>query len=211
MNANVINVNSGKILTDVRYGSVVELDTSGSARLHKLDLAFATVFPKAVSPAHYHRVTEEIYFIIEGDGEMIIDGVTTPIGPGDSIRIPTYVVHSIRAGSTGVKFVVTTSPPYCIHDDYEVDTATVERPAQLTHRIAVVVGTHRRGSVSGKIARQIRSMYREMGIDADLIDLAELPDAIFGAASYETRYDESTPLAADVHRCQGPSRRDAGV
>jgi chromate reductase, NAD(P)H dehydrogenase (quinone) len=203
MNANIINVKNGKVLTDPRYGSVVALDLPGSAPLHKIDVAVANVFPGATSPAHYHKLTEEVYFITEGSGEMIIDGLTTPVGPGDSIRIPTYVVHSIRAGSDGVKFVVTTSPPYCIKDDFEVDTATVDRPASSRCRIAVIAGTHRRGSVSGKIARQICAMYCEIGIDVDLIDLTELPESIFGAASYETRYDENTPLAQRFIKAAG--------
>lgn len=196
MNANIININDGKVLTDPRYGSVIALDVPGSAPLHKIDLAVASVFPNAVSPAHYHKQTEEIYFITEGDAQMIIDGVTTPIEPGDCIRIPTYTVHSIRAGSEGVKFVVVTSPPYTDGDDHEVDdTATVERPGQPLHRIAVIAGTHRCNSVSGKIARQVCAMYREIGIDVDLIDLAELPESIFGSASYDDRYNPDTTLA----------------
>jgi NAD(P)H-dependent FMN reductase/mannose-6-phosphate isomerase-like protein (cupin superfamily) len=195
MNPNIINIGNGKVLTDPRYGSVVALDVPGCVPLHKLDLAIASVHPGAVSPAHYHQQTEEIYFVTEGVGEMTIDGVTTAIGPGDCIRIPTYAVHSIRAGDAGVRFVVVTSPPYAEGDDHEVATATVERPTPLPRRIAVVAGTHRRDSVSGKIARQICAMYREIGAETDLIDLAELPESIFGAASYNTRYDENTPLA----------------
>ena len=203
MNANIISINNGKTIEDPRYGKVVALDIPGSAPLHKLDVAVASVFPNAISPPHYHRITEEIYVITDGDGEMTIDGVTAPVGPGDSIRIPPFVVHSIHAGSGGVKFIVVTSPPYCVDDDYEVDTPTVERSDSPKIRIAVVAGTHRRGSVSAKIARQLCAMYREIGIEVDLIDLAELPESLFGAASYETRYDESMPLAQRFIKAMG--------
>ena len=38
-------------------------------------------------------------------------------------------------------------------------------------------------------------MYSDLGMDIDLIDLADLPGSIFESSSYETRYDESTLLA----------------
>jgi mannose-6-phosphate isomerase-like protein (cupin superfamily) len=143
--------------------------------LRKIDVAIASVFSGATSPPHYHQHTEEIYFILEGTGEIIIDGVTTPIAPGDCIRIPTFTVHAIRAGNDGLKLVVVTSPPYTDGDDHEVDTTTIDRPAIATRGIAVVAGTHRRNSVSGKVARQLCSYYRAIGVEVDLIDC---PDPI---------------------------------
>lgn len=203
MSLSIININSGKTLEDPRYGSIVALDVPGSVPLDKLDVAYASVFPGATSPAHFHRVTEEVYFITEGDGVMVIDGVATPIKPGDSIRIPTYTVHSIRAGNRGVKFVVATSPPYSISDDFEVATATVERTAPSTPAIAVLIGTHRKQSVSARIAKQIVSMYSELGVPTDLIDPAELPLEFFHPSSFERRYETDSPLAQQLISARG--------
>jgi len=200
---NIINIDNGKVLEDPRYGSVVALDVPGRAPLRKLDVAYATVFPGATSPPHFHRETEELYFIVEGDGVMIIDGVATPIRPGDSVRIPTYTVHSIRAGSGGVKFMVATSPPYCIDDDNEVDTATVERPARSTGGIAVLIGTHRKQSVSARIAKQIVGMYAELGVATDLIDPAELSLELFHPNSFDHRYETDSPLAQRLIAARG--------
>jgi chromate reductase len=203
MNSNIINIDNGKVFEDPRYGSVVALDVPSCAPLHKLDVAYASVTPGATSPPHFHRRTEEVYFIIEGDGVMIIDGVAMPIRPGDSIRIPTYTVHSIRAGNGGVKFIVATSPPYSIDDDVEVDTATVERPTQSAGSIAVLIGTHRKQSVSARIARQVVGMYAELGIATDLIDPAELPLELFHPSSFEHRYETDSPLAQRLIAARG--------
>jgi chromate reductase, NAD(P)H dehydrogenase (quinone) len=200
---NIINIDNGKVLEDPRYGSLVALDVAGCTPLRKLDVAYATVFPGATSPPHFHRVTEEVYFITEGDGIMIIDGVVKPIKPGDSIRIPTYTVHSIRAGGCGVKFMVATSPPYSIDDDVEVDTATVERPARSTGGIAVLIGTHRKESVSARIAKQVAGMYAELGVATDLIDPAELPLELFHPNSFEHRYETDSPLANRLIAARG--------
>jgi len=200
---NIINIGNGKLLEDPRYGSVVALDMPGSAPLRKLDVAYASVAPGATSPPHFHRVTEEIYFITEGDGVIVIDDVATPIKPGDCIRIPTYTVHSIRADNHGVKLVVATSPPYSIRDDFEVATPTVERPVRSTPGIAVLIGTHRKQSVSARIASQVVAMYAELGVATDLIDPAELPLEIFHPISFEHRYETDSPLAQRLMAARG--------
>jgi len=35
---------------------------------------------------HYHKLSEEFYFILEGQGEIEIDGERQPAQPGDAIR-----------------------------------------------------------------------------------------------------------------------------
>ncbi|GEM_PF-135871 len=203
MSSNIINISSGKALDDPRYGSVIVLDPEGLAPLRKLDVAFASVLPGATSPPHFHRITEEVYVITDGDGVMIIDGIAKLVGPGDIIRIPTFRVHSIRAGNLGVKFIVVTSPPYSVRDDVEVATATVERPAQSTGGIAILIGTHRKESVSARIARQVVGMYAELGVATDLIDPAELPLELFHPSSYDHRYETDSPLAKRLIAARG--------
>lgn len=45
---------------------------------------------------HAHLVEEEMAFVIEGAGEVVLDGVRHPIGPGDYVGFPTDgVVHSL--------------------------------------------------------------------------------------------------------------------
>lgn len=45
---------------------------------------------------HAHMVEEEMAFVTQGAGEVVLDGVRHPIGPGDYVGFPTDgVVHSI--------------------------------------------------------------------------------------------------------------------
>ena len=39
------------------------------------------------SRAHYHKKLTEIYYVLEGEGEMELDGIRYPVGPGSSILI----------------------------------------------------------------------------------------------------------------------------
>ena len=47
-------------------------------------------------PDHLHFDREEIFFILEGNYEITIDGRTTMIGPGTLVFIPRNTVHRFR-------------------------------------------------------------------------------------------------------------------
>src|ERR1700704_1883655 len=51
-------------------------------------LAEATLEVEQATERHYHRVTEEIYFVLKGQGKMEVDGETTHVRPGDAVLIP---------------------------------------------------------------------------------------------------------------------------
>jgi len=51
---------------------------------------------------HSHAVMEEFVFILEGIGEVVLDRVAHPIGPGDFVGFPTDgVVHSVKSKGPG--------------------------------------------------------------------------------------------------------------
>lgn len=64
---------------------------------------------------HYHKLSEEIYFLLEGTGDMEIGGITREVGPGDAILIPPGAWHQITA-ITPLRFLCCCAPPYS-HDD----------------------------------------------------------------------------------------------
>jgi mannose-6-phosphate isomerase-like protein (cupin superfamily) len=88
----------------------VLLDAAGGAR--NQSLAEAELLPGQATQRHYHPRTEEIYVLLEGSGEMEVDGERSRVGPGDAILIPSGARHQIRAGSDGVRFLCCCAPPY---------------------------------------------------------------------------------------------------
>jgi uncharacterized cupin superfamily protein len=51
---------------------------------------------------HAHTVSEEFVFILEGAGEMVLDGVGHTVGPGDFVGFPIDgVVHSLKSKGPG--------------------------------------------------------------------------------------------------------------
>ncbi len=92
-------------------------------------LAEASLPPGRATQRHYHKVSEEFYFILEGCGVMEIDGETREVGPGDAILIPRQAWHQITAaGSAGtgspeaggdtLRFLCCCAPPYAHEDTY---------------------------------------------------------------------------------------------
>jgi mannose-6-phosphate isomerase-like protein (cupin superfamily) len=55
-------------------------DSDQIASLHVIDIS-------ADARAHYHKRLTEIYYILEGEGEMELDGERHAVRPGDAILI----------------------------------------------------------------------------------------------------------------------------
>jgi mannose-6-phosphate isomerase-like protein (cupin superfamily) len=75
-------------------------------------LAEAELEPGRKTQRHYHARTEEIYVLLEGKGEMEVEGERGPVGPGDAVLIPAGAWHELTAGPRGVRFLCCCAPPY---------------------------------------------------------------------------------------------------
>ncbi len=94
------------------------LDQS-NAPVKNQSLAEASLPSGRATDRHYHKLSEEFYFILEGQGSMEIDGETRPVAPGDAILIPQNAWHQITAGDgTTLRFLCCCAPPYSHEDTY---------------------------------------------------------------------------------------------
>ncbi len=63
------------------------------------------VEPGGYTPLHRHPYEHENY-VLEGQGESVIDGVVQPISPGDVILVPPDALHQYRnAGHNLLRFL----------------------------------------------------------------------------------------------------------
>lgn len=78
---------------------------------------------------HRHLASEEIYFIVRGDGVMTLGGKAFPVKAGDTICIPPGTPHAIKAGTRErLRILCACSPAYS-HDDTELlEAEPVELP-----------------------------------------------------------------------------------
>jgi mannose-6-phosphate isomerase-like protein (cupin superfamily) len=92
------------------------LPTGGTA---KQSLAEATLEPGQATQRHYHRETEEIYFVLDGEGEMELEGARARVAPGHAIPIAPGARHQIRnVGSWPLRILCCCSPPYRHEDTF---------------------------------------------------------------------------------------------
>jgi mannose-6-phosphate isomerase-like protein (cupin superfamily) len=88
-----------------------------NAPVQNQSLAEARLPRGSATQPHYHRRTEEFYFILQGTGLMEIDGESRPVAAGDAILIPPGSVHQITAHSD-LRFLCCCAPPYSHEDTY---------------------------------------------------------------------------------------------
>ncbi len=88
-----------------------------NAPVEKQSLAEATMKPGQTTDRHYHKNSEEFYFLLEGAAQMEVDGATRDVGPGDAILIPAGAWHQITA-KTDLRFLCCCAPPYDHADVY---------------------------------------------------------------------------------------------
>jgi mannose-6-phosphate isomerase-like protein (cupin superfamily) len=62
---------------------------------------------------HFHRRSTELYYVLEGDGEVVLDGVAHPVRKGSLVHIPPGVVH----GAVGRMRVLVVGIPDIADDD----------------------------------------------------------------------------------------------
>jgi mannose-6-phosphate isomerase-like protein (cupin superfamily) len=86
-----------------------------NAPVQNQSLAEARVPAGGSTQRHYHRLSEEFYFILEGTGTMEIDGERRSVLAGDAILIPPGAWHAIVAESD-LRFLCCCAPPYS-HED----------------------------------------------------------------------------------------------
>ena len=95
-------------------------DGSTIRELHHTEaqsLAEARLDSGQATDRHYHRASEEIYFVLEGRGEMELDGDRRQVEPGDAVLIPPGAWHQITA-LEALRFLCSCAPPYSHGDTF---------------------------------------------------------------------------------------------
>ena len=67
-----------------------------------------------------HRLTaSEVYYILKGKGEMVVDGERQEVGPGEAIYIPPDSIQFIsNQGKGDLEFLAIVEPPWRKENDH---------------------------------------------------------------------------------------------
>jgi mannose-6-phosphate isomerase-like protein (cupin superfamily) len=109
-----IRTETGEIIYELIGKAVTStLDTSHS-------LARIIVPPGKSSHPHFHKVSQETYFILEGEGQMRVDDNEFSIHTGQACHIEPGEVHQIsNPGDKDLVFLAVCVPPWVPDDSFE--------------------------------------------------------------------------------------------
>ncbi|MFH1776127.1 MAG: cupin domain-containing protein [Candidatus Omnitrophota bacterium] len=88
-----------------------------NAKIKNQSLAEATVLPGKTTTGHFHKKTEEIYYILSGQGRMFINKEEREVKKNDAIAIPPKTRHKIKnTGQKKLVFLCLCAPAYEYED-----------------------------------------------------------------------------------------------
>jgi len=102
---------------------IKEIFHPNNSPLKSMSLAEAVVLPGKTTNYHYHKQSDEIYFILQGTGILEIEGEKRKVRENDFILIRAGSRHRIKnIGETQLKILCFESPPYSHEDTVLVDS-----------------------------------------------------------------------------------------
>lgn len=74
------------------------------------------------SNLHYHKVTEETYFILKGEAEMQVNGKKFKLIPGQACYLEPGDIHQVHnEGEADLVFLAFCAPAWVPDDSFEVE------------------------------------------------------------------------------------------
>ncbi|MGE0608037.1 MAG: cupin domain-containing protein [Pirellulales bacterium] len=113
----ITNIGTVPAFTTKDGSQIREVLAHRNSVIRKQSLAEARVAPGQTTTAHYHPQTEEIYFLLAGQGRMRLGNELRDVVPGDAIAIPPGETHQItNTGTEPLIFLCCCAPGY-EHED----------------------------------------------------------------------------------------------
>jgi len=120
---NIINWKDLNQIEDGCGGEIYKIFDVEDLGLKNLEIAMCIFNPGEIAMIHYHKKIEEVYFIVEGEGSIELDGTWYPVKTDDAIAIPIGVKHRMKNVSKNniLKFLSINSPEWEQSDMLQVD------------------------------------------------------------------------------------------
>jgi len=104
-------------LGEVVYEMIGLPEDHGHTLQHSL--AYIVIPPGKSALAHYHRKSEETYYILKGSAKMVIDGQPFPLRPGQACLIHPGEIHQIFSnGEQDLEFLAISAPAWVPEDSF---------------------------------------------------------------------------------------------
>jgi mannose-6-phosphate isomerase-like protein (cupin superfamily) len=118
----IVNREKAAILQTPHGSEIRPLIDRTTAPIELCSLAEEVLPPGAAVGRHFHRATEEVYYVLRGAGEMTVGAETRAVGPGDAVFIPLGQAHTLRnTGAEDMALLLVCGPAYQVADHLPVN------------------------------------------------------------------------------------------
>jgi mannose-6-phosphate isomerase-like protein (cupin superfamily) len=106
---------SGEII----YELIGSVQNDGTKPNHSL--ARIIIPPGKSSTSHYHKVSEETYYFLEGEGQMRVNEKDFTLIPGQTCYLSAGDIHQIEnRGDMDLEFLAVCTPAWVPEDSFDV-------------------------------------------------------------------------------------------
>ena len=89
---------------------LIEAKDGAAGEVHHVEIRDAKL--------HYHERTDEVYYVVAGEGVMLLDGEEVRLSPGVVVDVPRGVRHKARGDLT---VLIVCVPPGVLDDIHELE------------------------------------------------------------------------------------------
>ncbi len=107
-----------------RDGALIfELFRNTGLTITNMSIASGYLKSKQKALPHFHKVSEEIYYVVSGSGKVRVGDITERIKKGDAVYIPIEVIHALENTKCNkiMKVLAISSPPYQDSDIFFIE------------------------------------------------------------------------------------------
>jgi quercetin dioxygenase-like cupin family protein len=95
------------------FGGALSKELAGPQTVgsERVDFRISRYAPAAYVGEHVHKVQEQVYYVLEGEGILTLNEVKHLMRPHDYVYVPPGIRHSFtNTGTGGLVFLVITTP-----------------------------------------------------------------------------------------------------
>ena len=92
--------------------SIVEIFHPATLPGIPYSVAEATVPPGGRTVPHHHERSLETYYVLEGEGVLLVGSERVALKTGDAALLPPGTPHAVEASARGLRFLCICHPPY---------------------------------------------------------------------------------------------------
>lgn len=117
----IVNRDTAQIIETPHKSEIRPLVDRTTSAIENCSLAEEILPIGAAVAAHYHKQTEEIYYILSGAGEMRVGETVREVVAGDAIFIPRLQVHTLKnIGVEPIKLLLVCGAAHDFNDYFPV-------------------------------------------------------------------------------------------